>query len=191
MFGRKWKRSGSTDDEPRVIKDPIRSRERTMNRAVKLLAAKPRSIGELRERLLEKLWTDESIVDAVIEKLKEYKYLDDQQFATNLAASKLRQKPQGKRRLQQAMSQKKLDKEVVSEAIAAAFEKMPEAELIDASIEKRLRLKGKPETRQDLKKFYDHLLRQGFAFDLIRQKMQQIGKEPEPPEADIPPEDEF
>ena len=155
-----------------------------MNRAVKLLAAKPRSIGELRERLLEKMWTDESIVDAVIEKLKEYKYLDDQQYASNLAASKLRQKPQGKRRLQQAMSQKKLDKETVSEAIASAFEKMPEADLIDVSIEKRLRLKGKPETREDLKKFYDHLLRQGFAFDLIRQKMQQVGKTPEVEEID-------
>jgi regulatory protein len=179
MFGRKWKRSSSTDDEPRVIKDPVRSRERTMNRAVKLLAAKPRSVGELRERLLEKMWTNEEIVDAVIEKLKEYKYLDDQQFANNLAASKLRQKPQGKRRLQQTMSQKKLDKDVVNDAIAAAFEKMPEDGLIDISIEKRLRLKGKPETREDLKKFYDHLLRQGFGFDLIRQKMQQVGKTPD------------
>ena len=184
MFGRRRKYSSSADDEPRVIKDAVRSRERTMNRAVKLLAAKPRSIGELRERLLEKMWTDESIVDAVIEKLKEYKYLDDQQFANNLAASKLRQKPQGKRRLQQAMSQKKLDKEIVSQAIYSAFEKMPEADLIDVSIEKRLRLKGKPETREDLKKFYDHLLRQGFGFDLIRQKMQQIGKTPEVEEID-------
>ena len=179
MFGRKWKPKTQSDDQPRVIKDPARSRERTMNRAVKLLAAKPRSVRELRGRLLEKMWTDESIVDAVIEKLKEYKYLDDQQFANNLAASKLRQKPQGKRRLQQTMAQKKLDKDVVSEAIATAFEKMPEADLIDASIAKRLRLKGRPETREDLKKFYDHLLRQGFGFDLIRQKLQQIGKMPD------------
>ena len=176
MFGRKWKPKTSADDEPRVIKDPARSRERTMNRAVKLLAAKPRSVRELRERLLEKQWTDEPIVDAVIEKLKEYNYLDDQQFANNLAVSKLRQKPQGKRRLQQTMAQKKLDKDVVSEAITAAFDKLPEADLIDAAIEKRLRLKGVPETREDLKKFYDHLLRQGFGFDLIREKMRDAGK---------------
>lgn len=148
-----------------------------MNRAVKLLAAKPRSIGELRERLLEKLWTDEAIVDAVIEKLKEYKYLDDDQFARQLADSKLRQKPQGKRRLQQSMSQKKLDKETVESAIAQAFEKMPEDELIDQAIAKRVRLKGKPETREDAKKFYDHLLRQGFGFDLIREKMSSLAKE--------------
>jgi len=150
-----------------------------MNRAVKLLAAKPRSVLELRERLLEKMWTDEEIVDSVIEKLKEYRYLDDQQFAKDLAVSKLRQKPQGKRRLKQTLSQKKLDKEVVEQAMVSAFEKLPEAELIDRSIEKRLRLKGKPETREDLKKFYDHLLRQGFGFDLIREKMQQIGKTPD------------
>ena len=107
----------------------------------------------------------------MIEKLKEYKYLDDEQFARDLAVSKLRQKPQGKRRLQQSMSQKKLDKETVATAIAEAFEKLPEDELIDQAIAKRLRLKGKPETREDTKKFYDHLLRQGFGFDLIREKM--------------------
>ena len=55
-----WRtRKKKPDDADRVVKDPVRSRERTMNRAVKLLAAKPRSIGELRERLLEKLWTDD------------------------------------------------------------------------------------------------------------------------------------
>lgn len=145
-----------------------------MNRAVKLLAAKPRSVTELRERLLEKLWTNEQIVDAVIEKLKEYKYLDDEQFARDLALSKLRQKPQGKRKLQQTMSQKKLDKSVVDDAITEAFEKMPEADLINSAIEKRLRLKGEPTTREDTKKFYDHLLRQGFSYDLIREKLSAI-----------------
>ena len=168
------KRYKQVDEEDRVVKDPIRSRERTMNRAVKLLAAKPRSVRELRERLLEKMWTDQRIVDAVIEKLKEYKYLDDDQFARDLAVSKLRQKPQGKRRLQQTMSQKKLNKETVDAAITEAFEKLPEDELIDIAIAKRLRLKGKPETREDTKKFYDHLMRQGFGFDLIRDKMSAV-----------------
>ncbi len=171
MRGKRYKKIDETD---RVVNDPERSRERTMSRAVKLLAAKPRSVRELRERLLEKLWTDEAIVDSVIDKLKDYKYLDDEQFARDLAVSKLRQKPQGKRRLQQTMSQKKLDKETVDAAITEAFEKLPEADLIDQAIAKRLRLKGKPETREDLKKFYDHLLRQGFGFDLIREKMSVV-----------------
>src|SRR5262249_35847388 len=141
------KRKTKIDESERNVSDPLRSRERTMNRAVKLLATKPRSVRELRERLLEKLWTTEEIVDSVIEKLKDYKYLDDEQYAHDLAVSKLRQRPQGKRRLQQTMSQKKLDKETVETAIAEAFEKLPEDDLIDQAITKRLRLKGKPETR--------------------------------------------
>jgi regulatory protein len=145
-----------------------------MNRAVKLLAAKPRSIRELRERLLEKSWTNTEIVDSVIEKLKEYKYLDDHQYANDVAVSKLRQRPQGKRKLQQTMSRKKLDRDTVDEAIKSAFEVIPESDLLDLAITRRLRLKGRPETREDLKKFFDHLLRQGFSYDLIRDKMTDI-----------------
>lgn len=161
-------------DEDRVIGE--RSREKTMKRAGNLLAAKARSVRELRERLLEKPWTDEAIVDEVIEKLKGYKYLDDEQYARDIALSKLRQKPQGKRRLQQSMSRKKLDRSTVDLAISEAFETMPEAELINIAIAKRLRLKGIPETREDTKKFYDFLLRQGFGFDLIREKMSAVDK---------------
>lgn len=173
MWGR---RRQPVDEEKRVVTDTERSRSRTMNRAVKLLAAKPRSVRELRERLLEKLWTNDEIVDGVIEKLKEYKYLDDEQYARNLAVSKLRQKPQGKRRLQQSMSQKKIDKGTVDSAITAAFEKLPEDELIDQAIAKRIRSKGKPETRDDKKRFYDHLMRQGFDFELIRTKMLTVSR---------------
>ena len=172
-----WRKRGEVKpDAERVIADVEKARERTMNRAVKLLAAKPRSIGELRERLLEKNWTNAEIVERVIAKLEEYKYLDDRQFASDLAVSKLRQKPQGKRRLLQSLSQKKLSKENVDSAIKSAFEKIPETDLIDRAIEKRLRLKGKPETLEDKKKFFDHLLRQGFDFGLIRERMNEIAK---------------
>ena len=148
-----------------------------MDRAVRLLAAKARSVGELRRRLLEKRWTDHDIVDGVIAKLEEYKYLDDEQYARDLAAGKLRQKPQGPRRLRQSLAQKDLDRETVESAVASAFEAQPESELIDQAIEKRLRLKGMPETREDTKKFYDHLLRLGFGFDLIREKLSALKKD--------------
>lgn len=170
------RRTQKIDEGERIVKDIAEARERTMNRAVKLLAAKPRSVGALRERLLEKNWTNAEIVDRVLEKLKEYGYLDDAKFAGDLALSKLRQKPQGKRRLKQSLSQKRLNKEDVDAAIESAFAKLPETELIDAAIAKRLRLKGKPETRDDKKKFYDHLLRQGFDYEIIRAKMTGITK---------------
>ena len=173
-----WRRrSKPIDESERVIKDEQKAKQRTMDRAIRLLAAKPRSVGELRERLLEKSWTNSHIVGEVLLKLEEYKYLDDKQYAKDLATSKLRQKPQGKRKLKQTISQKKLDKETVDEAITYAFERMPETELVETAIEKRIRLKGIPESREDLKKFYDHLLRQGFSYGLIREKLNDVLKQ--------------
>ena len=45
---------------------------KTFERAVKLLAAKPRSVGELRERLLRGKNTNEEVVETVIARLREY-----------------------------------------------------------------------------------------------------------------------
>lgn len=168
------KRLEFNEERERIIKDAEKSRQRTFDRAVNLLTYKPRSITELRERLLEKDWTNEQIVDEVIEKLKFYGYLNDAQFAKSFAASQIRQKPVGKRVLKQKLVQKKLDRETVEEALEKALEETPEEEIIERAIAKRLRLKGKPETREDAKKFYDYLLRQGFSYDLVSSKMREI-----------------
>ena len=169
---KKWKEI--KDDQDRIIKDVERARQKTFDRAVNLLTYKPRSIMELRTRLMEKEWTNSTIVEEVIKKLESYGYLDDAQFAKDFAASRLRQKPIGKRVLQQKLAQKKLDKETVDAAIEKAFADTPEEEIIDRAIEKRLRFKGTPTEQADVKKFYDFLLRQGFSYDLVRDKMREI-----------------
>ncbi len=182
MFKKTWKKRKpySTDsDEAEKPARPInveKSRTKTFDRAVNLLAFKQRSVSELRTRLLEKDWTNAEIVDEVIEKLAGYGYLNDTQFAKSFAASQIRQKPIGKRVLKQKLAMKKLDKETVEEALEKAFEDTPESEIIERAIEKRLRIKGKPETREDAKKFYDFLLRQGFSYDLVSNKMRELAK---------------
>ena len=170
-----WKKyKQSKPDEERVIKDAERASRKTFDRAVNLLTYKPRSIVELRTRLMEKEWTNSAIVEEVIQKLEGYGYLNDGQFAKDFAASQLRGKPIGKRVLKQKLIMKKLDKETVEAAIDATFEETPESEVIERAVAKRLRLKGKPETREDTKKFYDYLLRQGFSYDLVSSKMREI-----------------
>ena len=164
------------EQKERIVRDREKARQKTFDRAVRLLTAKPRSVRELRDRLLEKLWTDAEIVDAVIGRLKEYGYLDDEQYARDAALSKLRTKPQGPRRLRYVMSQKKLERTDVDAAVEAAFEKIPEKELIDVAIERRLRTRGKPKTREEMKRLVDHLLRRSFSFDLIREKTADIRK---------------
>ena len=162
-----------SDEKPREI-NPEKARQKTFDRAVNLLTYKQRSIAELRTRLLEKDWTTPEIVDSVLDKLKEYNYLNDAQFAKSFAASQIRQKPIGKRVLKQKLAMKKLDKETVEEALEKVLEETPEEEIIERAIAKRLRLKGKPETREDAKKFYDYLLRQGFSYNLVSNKMREI-----------------
>ena len=161
-------------DEERVIVNVERARQKTFDRAVNLLGYKPRSVVELRTRLMEKEWTNSAIVEEVIVKLEGYGYLNDGQFAKDFAASQLRGKPIGKRVLQQKLAMKKLDKETVAAALEATFEETPESEIIERAVAKRLRLKGKPETREDSKKFYDYLLRQGFSYDLVSKTMREI-----------------
>ena len=168
------RRRSPIPDSERVVTDPERARRKKFDRAVNLLTYKPRSITELRTRLLEKDWTDETIVDEVIEKLTHYGYLDDAQFARSFAASQIRQKPLGKMALKIKLTQQKLDKETVDAALEQILEETPEDEIIDRAIAKRLRLKGKPENRDDAKKFYDYLLRQGFSYDLVASKMREI-----------------
>src|SRR3982750_552813 len=179
MRKRSWKPSerqirGEEAEKAARPLNPEKARERTFQRAVKLLAAKPRSVAELRERLLEKQWTSEEVVEAVLAKLGEYGYLNDERFAFGYASYKVRQKPVGRQRLQRDLQLKKVDRETADEAIKLVFEEMPEEELIDRAIEKRTRLRGRPQTRAEVKSLFDHLLRQGFSYELVAGKVRAI-----------------
>ena len=164
------------EEEPAGSLDPAKARERGFARAVQLLAGKARSIEELRERLLEGRGATKTLVDQVIERLREYGYLDDAKFAQSYASLRVRERPLGRRRLQRDLWLKKVDNATVDAALDMVFEAKPESELIDRAIEKRLRLRGKPETRADAKKLFDHLLRQGFAFELVADKVRAVLK---------------
>ncbi|HEX8352046.1 MAG TPA: regulatory protein RecX [Pyrinomonadaceae bacterium] len=164
--------------------DAEKARERTLQRAVKLLAAKPRSVEELRERLLEKEWADEAAVDYALAKLKEYGYLDDERFAFGFASYRVKQKPVGRQRLARDLQTKKISKETADAALELVYQETPEEELIAQAIAKRVRLRGRPTTRQETKSLYDHLLRLGFSYDLIIRKVREASDAPAEDEGD-------
>lgn len=153
-------------------------RRKTFERAVKLLAAKPRSVAELRERLLQGkgLKGNTTIVETVIARLREYGYLDDERFAFSYASSKVKQRPVGRRRLQRDLKLKQVENTVAEEALELVYAETPEDQLIDRAIEKRIRLRGRPKTRAEAKSLFDHLLRQGFGFELVSEKVRSVTK---------------
>jgi regulatory protein len=171
---RNKRRSIKTEDKTPL--DPAKARERVFQRAGKLLAAKPRSVEELRERLLEGRGATKAAVEAVIERLREYGYLDDARFAHSFASLRVQQRPIGRQRLQRDLWLKKIDKQTADAALDQVFEATPEGDLIDHAIAKRVRLRGKPKTRADAKKLFDHLLRQGFAFELVSERVRAVSK---------------
>ncbi|HEU5460602.1 MAG TPA: regulatory protein RecX [Pyrinomonadaceae bacterium] len=150
-------------------------RRKTFERAVKLLAAKPRSVAELRERLLKGKGADEAVVNTVISRLQEYGYLDDERFAFSYASYKVKQRPVGRRRLERDLKFKKVESAVANEALELVYTETPEEQLIDQAIAKRLRIRGRPKNRAEAKSLFDHLLRQGFGFELVSDKVRSLG----------------
>ena len=149
-------------------------RRKTFERAVKLLAARPRSVAELRERLLRGKNTNEEIVETVIARLREYGYLNDERFAFSYASYKVKQKPVGRRRLERDLKFKKVDSSVATEALEMGYTETPEEQLIEQASAKRLRIRGKPKNRLEAKSLFDHLLRQGFEFELVSEKIRSL-----------------
>ena len=150
--------------------------ERTMKRAFNLLSAKPRSLAELRERLMEKTWAESEVVERAIARLQELGYLNDQQYAEQFATSRLTIKPIGRSRLRQDLRRKKISSADAEQALTEVYTPDREEELIEQAIAKRIRLRGKPTTREESKKLMDHLLRQGFGYDLAMRKVRAAGK---------------
>ena len=157
-------------------------RRKTFERAVKLLAAKPRSVAELRERLLQRKGTSEAVVETVIDRLREYGYLDDERYAFSYASSRVKQRPVGRRRLERDLKFKQIENNVAEEALELVYAETPEEQLIDRAIEKRIRLRGRPKDRAEAKKLFDHLLRQGFSFDLVSEKVRSATQYTDDPE---------
>ena len=163
--------SRSTRDSKLERPTPDERRKRTFDRAIKLISAKSRSIAELRERLLAGRTSNKADVETVIERLKEYGYLDDERFAFSYASLRVKQRPIGKRRMQRDLKFKKVDSTVSEAAIELVYAETPEEELINRAIEKRTRTRGRPKSRIEAKSLFDHLLRQGFPFDLVSEKV--------------------
>jgi regulatory protein len=150
--------------------------ERVMKRAFNLLSAKPRSIAELRERLLEKSWAEAEVVERAIARLVELGYLNDQQYAEQFANSRLTVKPIGKTRLRQDLRRKKISTTNTEQALAKVYPDEREEELIEQAIAKRIRLRGHPASREESKKLFDYLLRLGFGYELVIRKVRGLGK---------------
>lgn len=142
-----------------------------------MLAARPRTEMQLRERLMQKPWANRRLIDDCIRRLKEMGYVNDGRFAESYASHRLSVRPIGRSRLARELALKKVDRKTIDQALDQTFGETGEDGLIDRAIKKRIRTHGSPADRGDEKRMFDHLARLGFEFDLIIRKLNALRKQ--------------
>ena len=168
----------SDTDESRADKgasrDQDRMRDKVNSAAFRILAARPQSERQLREKLLAKAWVEPDVVEQCISRLKELGYVNDALFARNYASSRVGLKAIGRARVARELAGKKISRDTIEEAVASVFDEAGEESLIDRAIQKRIRTHGRPSDRGSAKRMFDHLARLGFEYGLIVRKLQAL-----------------
>jgi regulatory protein len=140
--------------------------------AVGALARQMRTVAELKRlmsRRVEPGEAGEAKVAAVITRLLDQRYLDDPAFASTY--TRLRQENQsfGKRRVQQELTRKGLQGELVASTIESAYAQVSEEDLARRYIaRKRI---AKPEDEKQTARLIRRLIGAGFSFAIISKLM--------------------
>ncbi len=140
---------------------------RAYNKAVDLLSRRDHSKKELIEKLRQKGHGEYAF--AAIEKLEGYGYIDDRRFAFNFADELIRLKSYGKKRVEQELYRKGVERDIISEVISEcnfSSEKLPE--LIER---KYYRYLG---DEKGVNKTVNALLRLGYTYSEIRDAIKDI-----------------
>ena len=157
--------------------EQIRAKEEivsAVNAAMHLLGYRARATGELRTRLRQKGFSPLAI-DAAIEKLQGWKYLDDEDFAKNWVEQQATHRPRSRRVMAQDLRSKGIDKELVDETLASV-----ESDELQGAIRASRR---KWETWQSLppelrnRRLSGFLARRGYGYDIVRQVITHFDNE--------------
>jgi regulatory protein len=155
------------------------------NAALRMLARRPYSVAELR-RALERKFPEAGPVRQAITRLRELGYLDDRKFAEQYAYSLAQNRALGPHRIRRELKAKLVDYRHIEPAVEQTFQNVNERELLERTVEKKLRGLRLPVTRARLAALCQSLLRRGFrASDIIkavraRPELRPVAEEVEP-----------
>ena len=153
-----WSKRELTDD-----KELTRAR----NTAYRLLTYRPRSRAELIQKLQDKEF-DDAVVEAVVVDLVRLGYVNDRQFAEQWASSRVRLRAFGRRRIEQELRRKGVDREIIGEALAAVFGAAPELGTAMSAAEKKLNTMRSADRETRRRRLAGFLERKGYTFEIIR-----------------------
>ncbi len=136
--------------------------------ALGALGRRMRTVAELRRLMktrVEKGDTGAARVEAVLERLRMQRYLDDASFAADYTRLRQEGAKFGRRRVQQDLQRKGVDGEVVATALDQAYEHVDETALARQFLErKRMR---KPENEKESARVMRRLVAAGFSLQAV------------------------
>lgn len=147
---------------------------KALQKAFRLLSLRARSERELREKLREKGFA-ESVLNKVMAKLADLKYLDDTSFAGQWARNFAVNKLYGNRRIQISLREKGIPDAMIDRAIEEARSELSEKAAIEKLIKKKI--DGRKSTGIDIRdkqRLYRWLMGKGFAADMIYEKLKDL-----------------
>jgi len=142
--------------------------------AVKALGRQMRSEAELRRLMSSRVEPGargEAAVAAVVARLKEHGYVNDQSFAETYARLRQENEKLGQRRVRQALGQRGVAPEIVGEVIESRYGQVDEGALARAHLERK-RI-SKPRNEKETARVMRRLVAAGFSTGTIYKILRQ------------------
>lgn len=137
---------------------------KAFERSLRYLASRPRTVQEIRRKLKEKD-TPEDAIDAVIERLEKFGYVNDAEFARLWIRDRSEFSPRGPMALRSELRSKGISQNIIDEAL----NDLGTTELAMQAARKKLRSLRGLDQFTFRKKLSGFLGRRGFRYDTIRE----------------------
>jgi regulatory protein len=147
--------------------------KRARNTAYRYLTIRPRSRAEVEQKLHDRAFPSD-IIQSVIDHLLRLGYLNDERFARQWAASRVRTRGFGRRRIEQELRTKGVSRDIIRVTLEGQFEDSAEIDVARREAEKKLRslTRFEPDVRR--RRLAGFLERKGFPSGIIRAVLRSV-----------------
>lgn len=139
---------------------------------LRYVSYRPRTVREAEQHLLQKGF-DATLIQSVLQSMKQQGYLDDRQYATNWIIERQTGKKFGINRLKQELKRKGISSIYIEEAISEE-NIIEERQLVTEVAERRYSRLCQEDWQTVERRLGSYLLRRGFPSHLVRQALQHI-----------------
>lgn len=150
--------------------------EKFYNKALRFLSYRPRSEKEIRDKLKSKK-VDLSIVEQIVQKLKEQNFINDEEFARWWVEQRTTFKPRSLKLIKIELRQKGLTADLIDKTIYdLRFKNYDDLELARKLVEKRIKRYRNLSTEEIYQKVGRFLAQKGFNWEVIKQSIDGVLK---------------